>query len=229
MEVFAKGKNIPTYAFGNLFVQGEKLADTITVSVERFRNGVDLNDYMFMIVGLTEEGWEVRQVIVSRTADSQYIRLKWNVSGDFTVNAGKLRLELRVFDETDGEIHTMIKYDMPAVYVRPTISGKNEPLPDTDKQLIDNLTVTAAGCMEELQDTVSTAQVNLQNTVNNFNVWVQDKLNSFDIDGTKARLDKMEADTSVYLARPEVVPVTRSQYNTIQHRQNVLYVITEED
>lgn len=240
MEVFAKGKNIPTYPFGNLFIQGEKLADTITVSIERYYNGHDLNEYNFMIVGLTENDSEINQVLVSRTADNHYIRLKWNVSGDFTVNSGKLRLELRVFKETDEEVTTMIKYDMPSVYVKPTIKGKNEILPDTQEQFISNITLFTAECMEELQNYTTTTETNLQNSVesfkteiqqklDDFNAWVQDELNSFDIDGTKQRLDDMEADTAIYLARPEVIPVTRSQYITIQHKKNALYVITEED
>lgn len=240
MEVFAKGKNIPTYSFGNLFIQGEKLADTITVSVGRYYNNTDISEYKFMIVGLTEDGWEVSQILVFKETDDKYIRLKWNVSSDFTVNAGKLRLELRAIYETDGEATTIIKYDMPPVYVKPTISGKNEPLPDTGEQFINSITVVTAECLEQLQshtnsvkldlqDSVNSFKVELQNVLNNFNVWVQDKLDSFNLDETNARLDSMEADTEVYLARPEVIPVTRSQYNAIQHKQNALYVITGEE
>ncbi len=238
MEVFANGKNIPTYAFGNLFIQGEKLADTITISIERYYNGNDLNDYNFMIVGLTEEGWEINQVLISRTADNKYVRLKWNVSGDFMVNSGKLKLELRVFDEKDGEVYTMIKYNMPSVYVQPTISGKNESLPETEEQFINNISLVTSECMEELQDYAITVEKDLQNSVNifnskiqqelnEFNVWVQEELDSFDIDETKERLDNMETDTAIYLARPEVIPVTSLQYSTIEHKKNALYVITE--
>lgn len=229
MEVYSKGKNIPTYAFGNLFIQGEKLADTITLSVERYYNDTDISEYKFMIVGLTENGWEVSQILVSRSADNKYVRLKWNVSSDFTVNSGKLRLELRAFEEKNGEINTIIKYDMPDVYVKPTISGKNEPLPDTGEQFINSITAVTAECLEELQNHTNTVKVQLQDSINNFNVWVQDKMNSFNIEETKKRLENIEADTAVYLARPEVIPVTRLQYNTIQHKKNALYVITEED
>lgn len=229
MEVYSKGKNIPTYAFGNLFIQGEKLADTITLSVERYYNNTDISEYKFMIVGLTENGWEVSQILVSRSADNKYVRLKWNVSSDFTVNSGKLRLELRAFEEKNGEINTIIKYDMPDVYVKPTISGKNEPLPDTGEQFINSITAVTAECLEELQNHTNTVKVQLQDSINNFNVWVQDKMNSFNIEETKKRLENIEADTAVYLARPEVIPVTRLQYNTIQHKKNALYVITEED
>ena len=35
MEIYAKGKNIPTYDFGDLFIQGERFADTIVFVVDR--------------------------------------------------------------------------------------------------------------------------------------------------------------------------------------------------
>lgn len=240
MEVFAKGKNIPTYSFGNLFIQGEKLADTVTVSVERYYNDTDISGYTFVIVGLTEEDWEVSQLLAYKETDDKYIRLKWNVSSDFTINAGKLRLELRAVEETDGEATTIIKYDMPPVYVKPTINGKNEPPPETGQQFINSITVITAECLEmlqnhtnnvkvDLQDNMNSFRVEIQDSLNDFNMWVQNKLNSFKLDETKERLDNMEADTAVYLARPEVIPVTRSQYNEIQHKKNALYVITGEE
>lgn len=228
MNVFSRGKNIPTYSFGNLFIQGEKFADTINFSLERFYNDSDIGDYKFMITGLTEDGFEVSQVIIPEVEDNT-VNLEWNVSENFTARAGKLRLELRAFKETNGEINTIMKYDMSPVNVKPTINGINEPIPETSEQFINNMAVVTGECLEQLQDSVNSANVALQDVVNNFNVWVQGQINSFNLEETKNRLDKMEADTAVYLARPEVIPVTRSQYNSTVHRKNVLYVITGED
>lgn len=228
MNVFSRGKNIPTYSFGNLFIQGEKFADTINFSLERFYNNSDIGDYKFMITGLTEDGFEVSQVIIPEVEDNT-VNLEWNVSENFTARAGKLRLELRAFKETDGEINTIMKYDMSPVNVKPTINGINEPIPETSEQFINNMAVVTGECLEQLQDSVNSANVALQDVVNNFNVWVQGQINSFNLEETKNRLDRMEADTAVYLARPEVIPVTRSQYNSTVHRKNVLYVITGED
>lgn len=39
----------------------------------------------------------------------------------------------------------------------------------------------------------------------------------------------MEEDTAVYLARPEVVILTKNQYDSITHKESVLYVIVEEE
>lgn len=229
MEVFANGKNIPTYSFGNLFIQGEKFADTLIISLERFHNNSDISGYKFMVAGLTEDDYEINQVIMPESIGEEYIRLKWNVSGDFTARAGKLRLELRAMEETDGIMNTVIKYDMPPVSVKPTIEGKNEPLPDTNEQFINSISVVTADCMEQLQSSINSANAALQDIVNNFNVWVQEKINSFNLEETEKRLDRIEADTAVYLARPEVIPVTRSQYNSTAHKKNALYVITGEE
>ncbi len=207
MEVFAKGKNIPTYAFGNLFVQGEKFADTIMLVVDRFYNDTDLSECRFVIVGLTEDGWEVSQVLENKRSNMEHTQIKWDVSGDFTANAGKLRLELRALEKNNDEIVTVIKYDMPPVYVKPTISGKNEPLPATNEQLINSISALTAECMEKLQN----------------------KMNDFNLEQTEQRLNQMEKDTAVYLARPEVIPVSRSEYNSIQHKENALYVIIGEE
>lgn len=218
MEVFANGKNIPTYSFGNLFIQGEKFADTVFISLERFYNSSDISGYKFMVAGLTEDDYEINQIIMPESTGEKFIRLKWNVSGDFTAHAGKLRLELRAFEETDGEINTIIKYDMPTVNIKPTINGINEPLPDTNEQFINSISVVTADCLEQLQD-----------SADSFTVWVQGKIDSFNLDEVENRLDSMEADTAVYLARPEVIPVTRSQYNSTVHKKDALYVITGEE
>lgn len=229
MEVFAKGKNIPTYSFGNLFIQGEKFADTIIIWLERFYNNSDISNCKFMIAGLTEDEYEINQILMPESTDEKFIRLKWNVSGDFTAQAGNLRLELRAFEEANGVINTIIKYDMPSVSVKPTINGINEPLPDTNEQFINSISVVTAECMEQLQSSINTAYVTLQDSVNNFNVWVQGQINSFNLEATNARLDGIEADTAVYLARPEVIPVTRTQYNSTAHKKDALYVITGEE
>ncbi len=207
MEVFAKGKNIPTYAFGNLFTQGERFADTITLTVDRYYNDIDLNECKFMIVGITEDGWEISQVLTAGSTEEKYTRLEWKVSGDFTVNAGKLCLELRAFKEKDGEINTVIKYNMSPVYVKSTISGKNEPPPDTAEQFINSMSVLTAECMEKLQK----------------------KMDDFNLEQTENRMNQMEKNIAVYLERPEVIPVYKVEYDSIQHRKNALYVIIGEE
>ncbi len=207
MEVFAKGKNIPTYAFGNLFVQGENFADTICFVIDRYYNGRDLMDCSFIIRGVTEENWEVDQILFGE-ADDEKIRLEWSVSNEFTHNSGTLSLELSASVQNEyGDEYTVIKFDMPPVSVKPTINGKNGPLPETAEQLKNEITEAASDGLEKIQQEIA----------------------EFDLAAVESRLDKMEEDTAVYLARPEVVILTKNQYDSITHEDSVLYVIVEEE
>ena len=53
-------------------------------------------------------------------------------------------------------------------------------------------------------------------------------MDAFGLEATEERLDKMEADTAVYLARPEVVALTREKYESITVKADSLYVIVTE-
>ncbi|MDE6092830.1 MAG: hypothetical protein K2G14_07020 [Ruminococcus sp.] len=207
MEVIANGKNIPTYSFGNLFTQGENLADSINIVVDRFYNDIDLSDYSFMMKGVTEDGWEINQAIYLQRTGASKINLTWRVSGDFTINSGKLQLELGAYYRKNSEIYSIIKYNMPAVYVNPSPNGKNGPLPETCEQAVGNITVATVEGLKSIQE----------------------KIDDFNLDEVKNRLDSMEADTAVYLARPEVVALTQKQYDSCEHKKNVLYVIIKEN
>lgn len=206
MEVTANGKNIPTCAFGNLFIQGEKLADTIVITVDRYHDGRDLSLCSFCIRGLTEDGWEVNQTLTP-TADETSIRLEWQVSEVFTANSGKLRLELRAsqLDRDDNEI-LVVKYNMQPVTVAPTVSGTNGPLPETAEQAVSQINGAVDTGLRELSDAQE----------------------SFDLDEVKARLDAMDSNIALFLARPEVIPMTAQEYASSVHKANSLYVITGE-
>lgn len=203
MEVYAKGKNIPTYQFGKLFIQGEKFADTINFILDRTYNGTDLAECSFCIKGLTSEHWEVEQILpYIQLIGSDKIRLEWRVSDDFTFNYGELQLELRA---SMGEA-VIIKYDMPPVCVKPAVNGRNSPLPETVEQAVSQITNAAAQGLAQIQQLID----------------------SFDLETVSARLDRIEEDTATYLARPEVIAMTRSEYEAAVHKPNSLYVITEE-
>lgn len=207
MEIFANGKNIPTYSFGNLFIQGENFADTICFVIDRYYNGRDLMDCNFLIRGVTEENWEVDQILFGE-ADGEKIRLKWNVISDFTHNSGTLSLELSASVQNEyGDNYTVIKFDMSPVYVKPTINGRNGPLPETSEQVLNKITEAASDALEKIR----------QEIVN------------FDLEAVEKRLDKMEKDTATYLARPEVAILTQRQYDAIAHNERVIYAIVEEE
>ena len=125
MNIIANGKNIPTYEFSELLIQGEKLADTIVFEVDRFYNGYDLSDHTFVINGLTSEGYEAMQAL-EKEVGAERIKLIWQVSGEFTEDAGELRLCMTASPEY-GEIDHIIRYAMQPVNVRPFPAGRERP------------------------------------------------------------------------------------------------------
>jgi len=231
MEIHANGKNIPTYAFGNLFVQGENLADTITFVVDRYYCGKDLSLCAFAIRGVTEENWEADQVL-PQEVDVRTIRLTWNVSDSFTFNAGKLTLELRASEITEGETNIVVKYSMPPVYVAPTIAGRNGPLPDTAEQAVSEINAAVDEGLDALQQKIDSLDIaaleaRLAAETEADLELLREAMEEFDLDEVSARLDKMEEDTQTYLARPEVVALTRAEYDAITPKENSLYVIIQ--
>lgn len=231
MEIHANGKNIPTYAFGNLFVQGENLADTITFVVDRYYCGKDLSLCTFAIRGVTEENWEADQVL-PQEVDIRTIRLTWRVSDSFTYNAGKLTLELRASEVTENEANIVVKYSMPPVYVAPTIAGQNGPLPDTAEQAVSEINAAVGEGLDALQQKIDSLDVDaleaqLTAATEADLELLSEAMDEFDLDEVNARLDQMEEDTQTYLARPEVVALTRAEYDAITPKENSLYVIIQ--
>lgn len=216
MEIYAKGKTIPTYGFGNLFTQGEHFADIIHIIVDRYYCGKDLSLCTFVLRGVTEENWEIEQILIPEVHE-RTLKLSWKVSDSFTHNAGRLALELRASETIDASNYTIIKYDMAPVTVRPTISGQNGPLPETAEQLISEINEAASDGVSSINDAAA-ADLAL----------LQQKMDDFNLEEVEERLDQMEEDTQTYLARPEVVALTREQYDAITPKHNSLYVIIRE-
>lgn len=212
MEIFAQGKNIPTYSFGRMFVQGEHCADKITFVVDKIYSGNDLSECIFSMIGVSDEKWEICQILTPVVCKDK-IKLEWSVSNLFTQNSGKLELELRASrDDT-----LVLKYDMQPVYVKPALDGENTPLPDVSEQIISDIAAAAVQGIEDIGGARNAALENLQQ-----------KMDGFGLEETEERLNKMEADTAVYLARPEVVALTREEYEAITVKADSLYVIVTE-
>lgn len=203
MEIHAEGKNIPTYQFGGLFVQGEQFAEVIYFMVDRYYHDYDLAGAQFCMRGLTEDGWEIQQSLHIEETGEETIKLRWRVGSDFTLNAGRLSLELRA----DMDDYLILKYIMQPVMVRPTINGQNGPLPETVEQVIQAINEAATQGLEDIQSAID----------------------SFDISEVQERIETIIDQAEVIISRPEVIPMKRSEYIASEHKQNALYVITEED
>lgn len=118
MEIYAIGKNIPTFAFANLLTEGEHCADTIDFFVDRFYEGNDISDCAFIISGYGD-GTET-SASLTKTVFEDKIRLRWNVSRFFTASAGTLKLEIKASRTENDTIVYVLKYIMPPVNVNPS-------------------------------------------------------------------------------------------------------------
>ncbi|MBQ8961184.1 MAG: hypothetical protein IJ071_08215 [Ruminococcus sp.] len=206
MKIYAKGKTIPTYQFSRLFVQGERFADLIVFVLDRYYSGSDLMECDMMIRGVTEEGWEAQQGLTKELSGDK-ILVAWRVSDLFTLNAGRLALELRASRMNGDVSELIIKYAMEPVNVLPAASGKNGALPDTAEQAVSAISAAIDGAL----------------------ITMEQAAERYDLEHTGQRLDQIEADTAVYLARPEVIPMTRQEYAGSVHKANSLYVIIDEE
>lgn len=207
MKIYAREKNIPTYALSGLLTQGEKFSDTVVFSVDRFYDGKDLYGCSFVIRAVGESSFEAVAPLSSSVAEGDRIELEWRVSDFFTAVAGELELEITASKITDGETELVLKYNMAPIKVNPSPAGENAVVPDTAEQIKAEIAQQTDEGLEQIQALID----------------------SFDLTATEERLDKMESDTAVYLARPEVVALTQEEYDSIALKKNSLYVIVKEE
>ena len=128
MQITANGKNIDTHPIKNLLIQGEKLSETVTFTVDRFYNGNDLSLCSFFIRGVTDKNEEAQQGLITQISEEK-ITLIWKISEFFTATAGTLRLEIRavLLSETDESETLVLKYDMPPIFIKPSPVGSSSP------------------------------------------------------------------------------------------------------
>ncbi len=206
MNIYAKGKTIPTYPFANLLKQGERYADVINFIIGREYEGRDLSGCSFLMRGINSENCEAQQILTPEVSEGS-IALGWSVSEDFTAVSGRLLLELRASElSEDGTETLVLKFDMSPITVEESPTGENAVLPDTSEQLLSQIAEAADEAVSSIEEAGS----------------------KFDIEAVSERLDDIEQATQVYLARPEVIPVTQGEYNTLAHKENALYVIVKE-
>lgn len=208
MIIYAKGKNIPTFPFSRLLTKGEKLSDTVTFVLDRYHNGIDLSACSFLIRGVNSQSQEAQQALLPEVQNEK-IHLSWNISEYFTAADGRLELELRASKTADDKAQqeeVIVKYTMAPVFVKPSPNGENQALPDTAEQAVTEIAAAAAAGLESIRTEVS----------------------SLNLDEVDKRLSEMDAKIDIFLARPEVIPVTKSEYSTITHKPDALYVIVED-
>ncbi len=207
MQITANGKNINTYPFKNLLIQGEKFSETIVFLVNRFHNETDLGKCSFLIRGVTEKNEEAEQVLTVYVFEKS-VALFWNISDNFTVTAGRLQLEIKALlaDNSGTGQRLILKYNMAPIFIKESPLGNNTPMPDVREQVLNEIDMAVSDGLNQIQQLID----------------------SFDISEVEARLDNMEAQLAELTARPKVEPLTQQQYNRKAHEPNVLYVIVQE-
>ena len=204
MKVYAKGKNIPTYSFANLFVQGELNADAIVFILDRFYEGNDLLECSFMMRGTAHEGEAAFQSLIPDAEGDDKIRLEWRVGNVFTAYSGKLELELTATKYVTGMLQVVLKYIMQPVSVKEAVTGSNVPVPDASEQVLAEISQAVSEGLEDIQA----------------------KIDSFDLTEVEERLDGMDEKCTEFLSRPAVIPLTQAEYDALTEKTDSLYVIT---
>lgn len=207
MQITANGKNIDTHLIKNLLIQGEKLSETVTFTVDRFYNGKDLSLCSFFIRGVTDKNEEAQQGLITQISEEK-ITLIWKISEFFTATAGTLRLEIKavLLSETDESETLVLKYDMPPIFIKPSPVGSNTPMPSTTEQAMNSIAVAVSDGLNEIHSLID----------------------SFDTESFSKRLDEIDSALKELLSRPVIKPITENKYKTTEHEDNVLYIIVKE-
>lgn len=122
----ANGKFIDTLPLKNLFSLNEHQADIITIEVDSTYAGLDLTGFTFVMRGVTASGTEVKKILTKLALeDDSILQLIWNVSRDFTGEAGTLFLDLIAYqhhEPIDDPVQTppdyLLRYQLPPVEIR---------------------------------------------------------------------------------------------------------------
>lgn len=100
--LIAEGKYIDTLPLRNQLSQGDSGMDFTEILVDRNLDDTDLENFIFVMRGVTESGREVRKILSSNVR-VPFIRLAWNIEREFTAEPGALQLDLYAYCYDDEE------------------------------------------------------------------------------------------------------------------------------
>lgn len=143
MILKANKKFIDTSNVAHLMVAGEKQADTLHISVDRFYHGKDLSGCLFVMRGVNSQGKLVMQTLVAEPAENDVL-LTWDISPAFTAVSGAIALEIVCYDD-NGMI---LKYSVTPMQVRESVleeySGGLDAIEETIREMEQILSETRA-------------------------------------------------------------------------------------
>lgn len=116
MILQANKKFIDTSHVAHLLTAGEKYADKLVFSVERFYQETDLSGCLFVMRGVNSAGNLALETLSQEVMETE-IRLTWNVSPAFTAVSGMLALEIVCYDNSDR----ILKYTVTPMQVKASV------------------------------------------------------------------------------------------------------------
>ena len=141
MILQANKKFIDTSHVAHLLTAGEKYADKLVFSVERFYQETDLSGCLFVMRGVNSAGNLALETLSQEVMETE-IRLTWNVSPAFTAVSGMLALEVVCYDNSDR----ILKYTVTPMQVKASVleeySGGVDAIEEALKEMERILTET---------------------------------------------------------------------------------------
>lgn len=141
MILQANKKFIDTSHVAHLLTAGEKYADKLVFSVERFYQETDLSGCLFVMRGVNSAGNLALETLSQEVMETE-IRLTWNVSPAFTAVSGMLALEIVCYDNGDR----ILKYTVTPMQVKASVleeySGGVDAIEEALKEMERILTET---------------------------------------------------------------------------------------
>ena len=141
MILQANKKFIDTSHVAHLLTAGEKYADKLVFSVERFYQETDLSGCLFVMRGVNSAGNLALETLSQEVMETE-IRLTWNVSPAFTAVSGMLALEIVCYDNSDR----ILKYTVTPMQVKASVleeySGGVDAIEEALKEMERILTET---------------------------------------------------------------------------------------
>lgn len=149
MILKAKGKFIDTSPIECLLTQGEKYSDKIHFVLPIINNDVDISGCIFALRTVASEGSMTETILTAEQRDDDLI-LTWDVPETVTAVPGMLQMELVGSRGTD----IIIKYKMPAVYVKAAIMGDHLPVPDVIDEKLAEMNAILAQAEAKINEAV---------------------------------------------------------------------------
>lgn len=179
MTLTAKGKFIDTKPMERLLTQGEKYADKIHFVLPAINNDVNIVNCSFVIRTVASDGSMTETGLTAQRSIEQVL-LTWDVPESVTAVAGMLQMELVGIKDSD----IIIKYKMPAVFIKGAVMGDHLPPPDVIEEKLaqmNGMLAQAQAKLDEAKDMV----VNISSDIIDKTLTISDKAADAKITGDR--------------------------------------------